>query len=203
MSSCSCREPDRGGSQLSEHAHPGERAVADHRRKARLEPAAQNAQTVYDPAAHAAAFHACVTVGQGQTLRLQKYCVFSDERRHGDTLAAARRAMTGAFGRADELYRAQQDALSAFWENADTTILGDDDTNLSMQFNLYQLFQSAGRDGLWRYQRAFRAMQPFFTLFKLLGYRRWTRAKACWGMGKGCIPIAGRDRLDTAFGRRV
>ena len=29
-----------------------------------LEPAAQNAQTVYDPAAHAAAFHASVTVGQ-------------------------------------------------------------------------------------------------------------------------------------------
>lgn len=50
--------------------------------------------------------------------------------------------MAGAFGRADALYRAQQETLTTFWENADTTILGDDDTNLSMQFNLYMLFQS-------------------------------------------------------------
>lgn len=188
-----------------------------------LEPAAQNAQTVYDPAAHAAAFHASVTVGQGQTLRLQKYCVFSDERRHGDTLAAARRAMTGAFGRADALYRAQQETLTAFWESADTTILGDDDANLSMQFNLYQLFQSAGRDGLcsiaakglsgegyeghyfWDTEMY---MMPFFTLTmpqlarKLLGYRYRTLDAArenarLLGHRKGALypwrTIAGRE----------
>ena len=188
-----------------------------------LEPAAQNAQTVYDPAAHAAAFHASVTVRQGQTLRLQKYCVFSDERRHGDTLAAARRAMAGAFGRADELYRAQQETLSAFWESADTTILGDDDANLSMQFNLYQLFQSAGRDGLcsiaakglsgegyeghyfWDTEMY---MMTFFTLTmpqlarKLLGYRYRTLDAArenarLLGHRKGALypwrTIAGRE----------
>lgn len=157
-----------------------------------MEPPPQDARTVYDSAAHAAAFRASVALEQGQPLRLQKYCVFSDERRHGDTLTAARQAMAGVFGRAEALYRAQQETLAAFWESADTTILGDSDANLSMQFNLYQLFQSAGRDGLcsiaakglsgegyeghyfWDTEMY---MMPFFTLTmpqlarKLLGYR--------------------------------
>ncbi|MCI6039431.1 MAG: family 65 glycosyl hydrolase [Clostridiales bacterium] len=157
-----------------------------------MEPSAQDTRTTYDSTAHATTFRASITLRQGQTLRLQKYCVFSDERRYGDTLAAARQAMAGAFGRAEALYRAQQDTLAAFWENADTTILGDDDANLSMQFNLYQLFQSAGRDGLcsiaakglsgegyeghyfWDTEMY---MLPFFVLTmpqlarKLLGYR--------------------------------
>ena len=92
-----------------------------------------------------------------------------------------------------------------------------------MQFNLYQLFQSAGRDGLcsiaakglsgegyeghyfWDTEMY---MMPFFTLTmpqlarKLLGTAtaRWTRhAKmpACWAIGRArCIPgrtIAGRE----------
>ena len=56
--------------------------------------------------------------------------------------------MAEAYGQAEALYRAQQETLASFWDSADTTILGDNDANLSMQFNLYQLFQSAGRDGL-------------------------------------------------------
>lgn len=160
--------------------------------KHQVEPAPEGAEVTYDPSAHAAAFRCRVRLARGETLRVQKYCVFSDEQRHGDTLAAARQAMAGAFGRAGALYRGQRETLSAFWENADTTILGDGDANLSMQFNLYQLFQSAGRDGLcsiaakglsgegyeghyfWDTEMY---MMPFFILTmpqlarKLLGYR--------------------------------
>lgn len=114
----------------------------------RVEPAPEEARVTYDAAAHAAAFHCRASVRQGEGLRVQKYCVFADARRHGDTLAAAQQAMAGAYGQADALYRAQEETLAAFWKNADTAIMGDDDANLSMQFNLYQLFQSAGRDGL-------------------------------------------------------
>lgn len=188
-----------------------------------LEPAASDARTVYDPDAHAAAFRATVTLKRGQTLRMQKYCVFSDARRHDDTLSAARQAMAEAYGQAEALYRAQQETLASFWDSADTTILGDNDANLSMQFNLYQLFQSAGRDGLcsiaakglsgegyeghyfWDTEMY---MMPFFTLTmpqlarKLLGYRYRTLDAArenarLLGHQKGALypwrTIAGRE----------
>ena len=188
-----------------------------------LEPASRDASTVYDSASHSAAFHAVVTLKRGQTLRMQKYCVFSDARRHDDTLSAARQAMAEAYGQAEALYRAQQETLASFWDSADTTILGDNDANLSMQFNLYQLFQSAGRDGLcsiaakglsgegyeghyfWDTEMY---MMPFFTLTmpqlarKLLGYRYRTLDAArenarLLGHQKGALypwrTIAGRE----------
>lgn len=104
-----------------------------------------------------------------------------------------------------------------------TTILGDNDANLSVQFNLYQLFQSAGRDGLcsiaakglsgegyeghyfWDTEMY---MMPFFILTmpqlarKLLGYRYRTLDEArenarLLGHRKGALypwrTIAGRE----------
>ncbi len=153
----------------------------------------------YDEAAHAARYTARVRLEKGQSLRLVKYCVFADSRRHEDTLAAARAAMAATYDQADGLYEKQREVLSAFWADADTTIFGDGDANLSMQFNLYQLFQSAGQDGIgsiaakglsgegyeghyfWDTEMY---MLPFFILTqpglarKLLGYRYRTLESA-------------------------
>lgn len=161
-------------------------------------PAAEE-RTEYDEAAHAARYTARVRLEKGRTLRLVKYCAFADSRRNEDTLAAARAAMAAAYGHADSLYERQRETLSAFWADADTIIFGDDGANLSMQFNLYQLFQSAGQDGIgsiaakglsgegyeghyfWDTEMY---MLPFFILTqpklarKLLGYRYRTLESA-------------------------
>ncbi len=164
-----------------------------------LTPPAPDAQVAYDAAAHAVVFRCHVALKCGQTLRLQKYCVFTDERRHSDTLEAAREVMAAVYGRAEALYQSQQETLATFWANAGTAIFGDEEANLSLQFNLYQLFQSAGRDGLcsiaakglsgegyeghyfWDTEMY---MLPFFILTmpqlarKLLGYRYRTLDEA-------------------------
>lgn len=106
------------------------------------------ASLTYDAESHSAAYTYAAKLAQGQTLRVVKYSVFTDDRRHAQPLDAAKRVMCEVFGQVDELYLRQQEACAAFWQNADMHILGDEDANLSMQFNLYQLFQSAGRDGV-------------------------------------------------------
>lgn len=109
---------------------------------------AASEETVYDKAEHSAHFTCRVNLQKGQTLRIVKYCTFADSRRSDDPLRCAQKAMQESFGRIDQLYESQAKTLSTFWKNADTVIVGDEEANLSMQFNLYQLFQSAGRDGL-------------------------------------------------------
>ena len=153
----------------------------------------------YDPQGHQVAFRYTFHLEQGQSLRLVKYCVFADSRRSDDTLAHAMTAMEKGYGRMDWLYEQQRLELDGFWKNAGTCIQGDGEANLSMQFNLYQLFQSAGKDGLcsiaakglsgegyeghyfWDTEMY---MMPFFTLTmpqlarKLLGYRYLTLPQA-------------------------
>ncbi len=181
------------------------------------------AEAGYDQAAHRAAFCCRIRLERGQTLRFVKYCTFADSVREADTRGAAKRLMAEAYGRIDGLYDCQRATLQAFWKQADMEIGGDGDANLSMQFNLYQLFQSAGRDGhcsiaakglsgegyeghyFWDTEMY---MLPFFTMTmpglarKLLSYRFGTlpqaRANArLLGHGKGALfpwrTITGRE----------
>ena len=48
----------------------------------------------------------------------------------------------------EELLSEQKKALDMFWASAGLDILGDDAMLQGLRFNLYHLFQSAGRDGL-------------------------------------------------------
>ncbi len=102
----------------------------------------------YNEANHSFTHTGKVALAQGQTLRVVKYSIFADSRRYTDPLDAAKSAMSRAFGHVDTLYEKQTAICKEFWESADMHIDGDEDANLSMQFNLYQLFQSAGRDGV-------------------------------------------------------
>lgn len=104
--------------------------------------------SVYDKGAHAFTDAFEVALQQGETLRVVKYSVFADSRGCDDCLAKARRELAAAFGNIDALYTAQQHYLADFWQHSELTIHGDDEANESMCFNLYQLLQSSGKDGI-------------------------------------------------------
>ncbi len=82
-------------------------------------------------------------------IRLYKLCVYSDSLRHEDPSAHAAAVLECAvrFGPA-HWYAEQETYLHAFWENARVLIEGDANVQGYMDFNLYQLLQSSGKDGI-------------------------------------------------------
>ncbi|MEG2950871.1 MAG: glycosyl hydrolase family 65 protein [Clostridia bacterium] len=103
--------------------------------------------SAYDLLQHKTTFRFQTAIECGKPVQFTKYSVFVDSVRSNDCLAQAKAKMNACFGRMDEWYDCQKQTLTDFWAHADTEIEGDEETNLSMQFNLYQLYQSAGRDG--------------------------------------------------------
>jgi len=83
----------------------------------------------------------------GETISLAKYTVLTDSRRFADCRAAALREMARtAAVPLQELYDEQRAYLDTFWKNAVLEIDGDADLTCAVNYNLYQLLQSAGRD---------------------------------------------------------
>lgn len=88
------------------------------------------------------------TLRKGKSVRLNKYIIFTDSRRHGHSSAIAgifvREAMEHGI---DQWYRAQKDYLNGFWRYSKVDIHGNDGLESKVNFNIYQLLSSAGRDG--------------------------------------------------------
>jgi alpha,alpha-trehalose phosphorylase len=89
-------------------------------------------------------------LGLGQTLRLTKllgYCTPLDPPE--DELVACARDAIEAVGPGgfDTLAGEQRAALDAFWAASDVVLDGDGALQQGVRFNLFSLFQSAGRDG--------------------------------------------------------
>lgn len=89
---------------------------------------------------------------QDQEIRLVKFCSFSDSLRCEDPKNDALSVLNDAIRKAGtdgkgliELYQDQSDILKDFWQHSGMEIMGDEDLNLSMSFNMYQLFCSAPR----------------------------------------------------------
>ncbi len=89
---------------------------------------------------------------QDQEIRLVKFCSFSDSLRCQDPKNDALMVLNDALKKAGtdgkglmDLYQDQSDILKDFWQHSGMEIMGDDDLNLSMSFNMYQLFCSAPR----------------------------------------------------------
>lgn len=89
---------------------------------------------------------------QDQEIRLVKFCSFSDSLRCDDPRNDALTVLQDAMKRAgkdgsglDGIYGDQSDILKDFWQHSGMEITGDDDLDLSMSFNMYQLFCSAPR----------------------------------------------------------
>ena len=84
----------------------------------------------------------------GETLRFVKYAVVTDSLRCGDCMAENEKCLERVFGQVNVLYKKQAAYLSAFWESASMEIDSDDESQLAMCFNQYQLLQSCGGDSL-------------------------------------------------------
>ena len=84
---------------------------------------------------------------QGQSLTMVKHCVFADSRRHGDPAGAALRILAEASARPVLHYESlQKEMLAAFWRRSRVVVGGDDALQSSLDFSLYSLYCSVGRD---------------------------------------------------------
>ena len=89
-------------------------------------------------------------VQPGETVSLHKFCAYAwgdiqDAARHAENVIA--QAADAAQAGYPRLLREQEAAFSTFWDSVGLEIEGDDDLFVGMRFNLFHLFQSAGRDG--------------------------------------------------------
>ncbi|MCR5603983.1 MAG: family 65 glycosyl hydrolase [Lachnospiraceae bacterium] len=80
---------------------------------------------------------------QGNEFKVIKYSAFSDSIRNEDPASDVIAVLDEAKKNTEALYKKQSDILSAFWKRAGMEIKGDDDLDMAMTFNMYQLFCSA------------------------------------------------------------
>ncbi|MBE5823350.1 MAG: glycoside hydrolase family 65 protein [Butyrivibrio sp.] len=89
---------------------------------------------------------------QDQEISLLKFCTFSDSLRCDDPKNDAHKVLLDAMKKVGtdgkglkDLYDRQSAILKEFWLRSGMEIMGDEDLNLSMSFNMYELFCSAPR----------------------------------------------------------
>jgi len=90
------------------------------------------------------------TIAMGSTLRLTKLLAYGTSLDHPeDELAGhAEAVLDGAHAAGFEVLAAEQRAvLDAFWAASDVEIDGDEAIQQGVRFNLFSIYQSAGRDG--------------------------------------------------------
>lgn len=83
-------------------------------------------------------------------IRFTKINAFTDTLRHGEKLVQQAKEMINGFNETtfDVLVNAQKDYLDNYWGNSDVIIKGDEQLQEGIRFNLYQLLQSVGKDGI-------------------------------------------------------
>ena len=87
------------------------------------------------------------SIAKGQKVVLLKWCVFTDQRRHADPAADAAAIMRAVRKEGLPALRdKQREYLAAFWKSARVEIFGNSELQQCMDYGLYQLLQSAGRD---------------------------------------------------------
>ncbi|MBI3175412.1 MAG: glycoside hydrolase family 65 protein [Chloroflexi bacterium] len=86
-------------------------------------------------------------VKQGETITLDKFTVICDSIRYADPKIAARDALQRALNLGIEaLFEKQRDYLESLGVYDAVEINGDDELDLSVHYNLYQLIQSVSKD---------------------------------------------------------
>ena len=86
-------------------------------------------------------------IKDSESLRVVKYCVFADSIRHDEPAAFAGQTLAAAFScPAEELYQKQQAYLANFYQYARVSIDDDPPLQESVNFSLFQLLQSVGKD---------------------------------------------------------
>lgn len=83
----------------------------------------------------------------GEKITLTKYAVFCDSIRFGNCKERAYTEMDRAVAMSlSELYEKQEEYLREYWDNCLVEIEGDEEDNIALRYNLYQLIQSVGKD---------------------------------------------------------
>jgi alpha,alpha-trehalose phosphorylase len=96
---------------------------------------------------HSAICKAEVKIAEQETVTLTKYTVFCDSIRSRDCIAAAKLELEKARSiTLEEHYLAQRKYLKEFWDNCFLEIKGDDALTEAVNYNMYQLVQSVGKD---------------------------------------------------------
>ena len=96
----------------------------------------------------AAVWEAEKRLGAGDTLTLEKsICYMAARFEENPTLFAETLAACRAAPAFDALLAGQKRALDRFWDGVGLSIEGDDALLQGLRFNLFHIFQSAGRDG--------------------------------------------------------
>jgi len=124
-------------------------AAADHD-LAGDEPARGTARTSSVAAEDGVALTVDVSALRGARIVLTKYLAYCTSLDHPEEalVARAREAISDARGRGfDGLVEEQRAELERFWSVSDVEIDGDGGLQQGVRFNLFSLFQSAGRDG--------------------------------------------------------
>lgn len=86
-------------------------------------------------------------IAKEETLVCHKYCIICDSVRYKNTKEEALLLMeTVRQKNTAELFKEQEDYLSAFWGNCGVDILGEEELNKAIRYNMYQLIQSAGKE---------------------------------------------------------
>ncbi len=86
---------------------------------------------------------------QGKTISFVKWCVYTDSRRHHDPMGDAQ-DMVRDFASLpiDTWYARQRTLLNDLWDASRIIIEGSPSLQTGVDFAIYSLFQSAGRDGI-------------------------------------------------------
>ncbi|MCR5000344.1 MAG: family 65 glycosyl hydrolase [Lachnospiraceae bacterium] len=87
------------------------------------------------------------SINAGEEVVLTKYTILTDSLRSDSPVDEARRLMEIARNTETELlYKKQKDFLKDYWDKCSLKIEGDDELDIALRYNTYQLLQSAGRD---------------------------------------------------------
>jgi alpha,alpha-trehalose phosphorylase len=87
------------------------------------------------------------SVRQNEKIRLIKYAVFCDSVRYEDCRTQAAEEMEKALSVSLEtLYEKQEEYLADYWERCFVEIEDGEELDTALQYNLYQLIQSVGKD---------------------------------------------------------
>lgn len=96
---------------------------------------------------HSAVCKAEVPIQKEETIILTKYTIFRDSVRCRDCEAEAEHEMEKALSvPLSKHYQAQREYLREFWDNCYLEIKGDDALTEAVNYNMYQLIQSVGKD---------------------------------------------------------
>lgn len=96
---------------------------------------------------HCAVAEAEVFAARGERVTLVKYSTFADSIRCSDCRQEAVAALERAMGEPLSFwYERQREVLAELWQQTSLQIEGDLELDLALRYNIYQLFQSAGRD---------------------------------------------------------